>query len=237
MIRLDKLLASLGYCSRREVPAFIRKGKVLVGGQPPQSSDQKVDPESVTVDGSSLDPGTGMVVMLHKPSGYVCSSDDVGRLVFELLPPRFSNRKPPLACVGRLDKETTGLLLLTDDGALLHRLTSPRHKVPKIYEATLAEPLRGDEGEIFSSGTLMLKSETTPLKPSSLKILEPRRAQVTVTEGRYHQVRRMFAAVGNHVVTLHRLQIGSLTLRDLEEGKYRLLRHDEVELAFATKNE
>ena len=112
---------------------------------------------------------------------------------------------------------------MTDDGALLHRIVSPRAHLQKVYEATLARDLRGDEGAIFASGTLQLESERTPLAPATLEVLGPRRARLTITEGRYHQVRRMLAAVGNHVEELHRSRIGGLTLGALEIGKWRAL--------------
>ena len=114
--------------------------------------------------------------------------------------------------MGRLDKDTSGLLLLTDDGALLHRIISPRSEIPKSYRATLGAALRASEAEIFASGALMLEDEDKPLLPARLERLGPREARVTVTEGRYHQVRRMFAAIGNHVETLHRQRVGALNL-------------------------
>jgi 16S rRNA pseudouridine516 synthase len=127
-----------------------------------------------------------------------------------------------------LDKETSGLLLLTDDGGLLHRLTSPKHKVPKAYEAMLDRPLRGDEAEIFASGTLMLNGEKSPCLPAKLTIIDETHVTLEITEGRYHQVRRMFAAVGNHVTALHRSRIGDLTLEDLKSGDYRIIGVNEL---------
>jgi 16S rRNA pseudouridine516 synthase len=161
--------------------------------------------------------------MLHKPVGYTCSTKDPGRVVYDLLPPRFRDRDPILSTVGRLDRDTSGLLLMTDDGALLHRITSPKSHLPKVYEATLAGDHRGDEAEQFATGTLMLESEKTPLAPAGFRALSPRRAEITLVEGRYHQVRRMFAAVGNHVEALHRRSIGGLGLDGLEPGRWRVL--------------
>jgi 16S rRNA pseudouridine516 synthase len=112
---------------------------------------------------------------------------------------------------------------MTDDGAMLHRIISPKSEIPKVYEATLARPLRGDEAKIFASGTLMLESEQKPLLPAGLDVLEPQRARLTLHEGRYHQVRRMFAAVDNHVETLHRVSVGGLSLDGLEAGQWRAL--------------
>jgi len=164
-MRLDKLLSNLGYCSRREADRYARDGVVLVSGKQVRLANIEVDPNTVTFDGEELDPGPGMVIMLHKPIGYTCSHKDHGELVMDLLPPRFSQRKPPLAMVGRLDRETSGLLLLTDDGQLLHRLTSPKHHVSKIYRVSLRDPLAGNESEIFASGTMILAEEETPLLP------------------------------------------------------------------------
>lgn len=186
--------------------------------------------DDVLVDGNPLDAPPGSVVMLHKPVGYVCSTSEASsRLVYELLPGRFTARSPVMAPVGRLDRDTSGLLLLTDDGQLNHRITSPRTHLAKVYEATLASDLRGDEAELFASGTLMLDGESTPLAPATLEVLGPRHARLTLTEGRYHQARRMFAAAGNRVVTLHRTALGPLALGALEAGQWRLLAPEEVE--------
>jgi 16S rRNA pseudouridine516 synthase len=153
--------------------------------------------------------------------------------VYELLPERWRLRDPVLSSVGRLDRDTSGLLLMTDDGALLHRIIAPRNRVAKTYEATLAADLRGDEAEMFASGTLLLQSETTPLAPARLEILAPRHARLTITEGRYHQVRRMFAAVGNHVQALRRVAVGGLDLGGLQHpGQWRTLQADEVARVF-----
>lgn len=223
-LRLDKLLSSLGYCTRREVAILLREGIITHTGNLPLKSDTKVSHDEILFDGEPLDPPSGMVILMHKPVGLVCSHDDgEGRLVYDLLPERWRFRDPKISTIGRLDKETSGLLLLTDDGALLHRLTSPKHKVPKIYEATLDRPLQGNEGSIFASGTLMLNGEKTPCLPAKLTIIDETHVTLEITEGRYHQVRRMFAAVGNHVTALHRVSFGALTLGDLKAGEYRII--------------
>lgn len=228
-IRLDKLLSSLGYCTRKEV-IFLIKDKMITHIQNlPLKADTKVVHNDILFDGKPLDPPNGMVIMMHKPVGYICSHDEgEGRLVYDLLPPRWRLRDPKLSTIGRLDKETSGLLLLTDDGGLLHRLTSPKHKVAKRYEARLDRPLRGDEAQIFASGELMLNGEKSPCLPAKLEIIENTNVTLEITEGRYHQVRRMFAAVGNHVTQLHRSRIGDLTLGDLKSGEYRLLEYKEM---------
>ncbi len=232
-MKLVRLLANMAYGSRKEVAQLIRAGRVTDAEGRPLADDAQPDPTLIRIDGRPLDPPQGGVVMLHKPVGYTCSTKDRGALVYELLPPRFRLRKPVVSPVGRLDRDTSGLLLFTDDGALLHRIISPRAKVAKIYEAELARPLGGREAAIFASGTLMLDSESTPLAPAELQPTGERSARLTLHEGRYHQVRRMFAAVGNHVERLHRPQVGGLTLGDLAEGDWRLLSPAEVGSLFA----
>ncbi len=222
-MQLVKHLANLGYGSRKEVAWMFREGRVTDADGEVLYADDPLDHDNVRVDGEPLDPPPGLVLMLHKPAGHTCSTKDKGRIVYDLLPSRFRERDPVLSTVGRLDRETTGLLLMTDDGGLLHRIVSPKSKLAKVYEATLAQDLRGDEAALFASGTLMLESETTPLLPARLEVLGPRRARLTLHEGRYHQVRRMFAATGNHVEALHRPQVGGLALDGLPEGQWRAL--------------
>ena len=231
-MKLVRLIANLGYGSRKEVTQLFREGRVTDPAGEVLYTDDKVEHADIRIDGEMLDPPTGLVLLMHKPTGYTCSRKDAGRLVYDLLPPRWRRRDPALSTVGRLDRDTSGLLLLTDDGALLHRIISPKANVAKVYEATLARDLQGGEGELFASGTLMLESETTPLAPAQLQVLEPRRARLTVTEGRYHQVRRMFAAVGNHVEALERVAIGRLTLDGLAPGEWRALDAAETDKAF-----
>ncbi|WP_407353870.1 pseudouridine synthase [Luteimonas sp. R10] len=222
-MKLVRLLANLGYGSRRQATLLCREGRVTDARGEVLYADDVVAHAQVRVDGEPLDPPQGMLLMLHKPVGYTCSTRDPGRVVYDLLPPRFRLRTPALSTVGRLDRDTSGLLLLTDDGALLHRIIAPRSNLPKVYEARLAQPLRGDEAASFAGGTLLLESETTPLKPARLDVLEPQYVRLTLTEGRYHQVRRMFAAVGNYVESLHRSRVGGLALDGLEAGRWRVL--------------
>lgn len=223
-MRLDRLLANLGYGSRRETAALLASGRVTrADGRVVGSETERVAPADLRVDGEPLDPAAPLTLVMHKPTGVVCSHDEgEGALVYGLLPPRFGRRNPPLSTVGRLDKETSGLLLLTDDGGLLHRLTSPKKAVWKTYAAELARPLRGDEEALFLSGTLLLDRDTKPCLPARLVVVGPRSAHLSIVEGRYHQVRRMFAATGNHVESLHRISIGTLTLGNLAPGQWRV---------------
>jgi 16S rRNA pseudouridine516 synthase len=238
-VRLDKLLANLGYGSRREIQGLARAGALRLDGAGLEDAGARIAidpdlPDRLTVDGAALDPLPGLCLMLHKPLGATCSHKEAGPLVYGLLPERWRRRDPPLSTVGRLDKETSGLLLLTDDGALLHRIISPKASVAKRYHVTLARPLTGGEAEIFASGTLLLEGEERPLLPVRLAIADETHCAVTLTEGRYHQVRRMFAAVGNHVTALHRDRVGGLALpADLAAGAYRIMSPEDIWSVFS----
>jgi 16S rRNA pseudouridine516 synthase len=236
-MRLVKLIANLGYGSRKHVAAMFREGRITDANGEVLYADDQVEHANIRIDGEPLDPPAPLTLMLHKPVGYTCSTKDPGAIVYDLLPPRFRLRSPILASVGRLDRDTTGLLLMTDDGALLHRISSPRSHLEKIYEATLARDLRGDEGRIFASGELQLESERTPLARASMEVLGPKTARLTLMEGRYHQARRMFAAVGNHVEALHRSRVGGLTLGDLREGQWRALGANDLDVLFGRVHE
>ncbi len=228
-LRLDRLLANLGYGSRREMPQMALDGRIQLDGEILRELEQRVPLTAefaarLRVNGENIDPLPGVVLMLHKPVGVTCSHKENTPLVYDLLPERWRRRDPAISAAGRLDKDTSGLLLLTDDGAFLHRIISPRQHIAKRYVATLERPLQGDEVNIFAAGTLMLHGEDKPLLPAVLEITSPHEAAVTLTEGRYHQVRRMFAAVKNHVTALRRVAIGALTLPDdLAPGEFRVL--------------
>ena len=222
-MKLVRHIANLGYGSRKDVQWMFREGRITDAAGEVLYADDPLDHDNVRVDGEPLDPPQGLLLMLHKPLGVTCSTKDTGRLVYDLLPPRYRLRDPLLSTVGRLDRDTSGLLLLTDDGQLLHRIIAPKSRLPKVYLATLAQDLRGDEAALFAAGTLVLDGEKTPLLPAELDVLDARRARLTLHEGRYHQVRRMFAAVGNHVEALHRERVGGLTLGDLPDGQWRAL--------------
>ena len=233
-MKLVKHLANLGYGSRKEVQWLFREGRITNAAGEVLYADDPLDHDDLRIDGEPLDPPPGLLLMLHKPVDFTCSTKDPGRIVYDLLPPRYRLRSPALSTVGRLDRATSGLLLLTDDGQLLHRVIAPKSKLPKVYLAALAEDLRGDEAALFASGTLLLEGEQTPLLPAALDVLGPRSARLTLHEGRYHQVRRMFAAVGNHVVGLHRERVGGLALDDLPAGQWRMLGEGDRAQLFAS---
>lgn len=222
-MRLARLIANLGYASQKEARRMIRDGRLTSVDGTVLTDECAVIHDHIRLDGEALDPAAGLVLMLNKPEGYTCSTSDPGRVVYELLPQRFSSRNPLVSSVGRLDRDSTGLLLMTDDGALSHKITAPRSHVPKTYHVTLARPLTGEEEAVFASGTLMLRSESTPLAPAKMAASGPQSAYITIVEGRYHQVKRMFAAVGNHVEVLSRTAIGGLDLGDLAPGAWRIL--------------
>lgn len=238
-VRLDKLLANLGYGSRREIQTLARMGEIRLDGEALSDAGARIAltpdlPARLTVEDEALDPLPGLCLLLHKPVGVTCSHKEAGPLVYGLLPERWRHRDPPLSTVGRLDKDTSGLLLLTDDGALLHRIISPKANVAKRYRVTLARPLKGDEDAALAAGTLMLEGEDRPLLPVAMETQDPTHCAVTLTEGRYHQVRRMFAALGNHVEALHRDRVGGLDLpADLPAGEFRILGDEDIAALFS----
>lgn len=227
MRRLDQLLANLGYCSRSEARDWVKAGRVTVDGEPARDVSRKVAAGGVRIDGEPPDHPDGLLVLLHKPVGLVCSHDPrEGPAVYSLLPERWLRRNPVVTTVGRLDKETSGALLVTDLPDVVHRLTSPRHKVPKVYRATVDRDLPAGLVALFAAGTLRLEGEDKPCAPAELEIIGAREARLTLTEGRYHQVRRMFAAAGATVLTLHRESFGPLDLGGMEPGTWRELPND-----------
>lgn len=228
-MKLVKLLANLGYGSRKDVTRLIRNGWLTRRDGSTVGLDDDYVHDDLLVDDEPIDPPQGVLILLNKPIGYTCSTKDPGRVVYDLLPERFRYRNPVLSTVGRLDRDTSGLLMLTDDGQLLHRIISPKAELPKVYEVELAEDLRGDEAALFAAGTLVLESETTPLAPAVMEALDARHARLTLIEGRYHQVRRMFAATGNRVLSLHRSRTGHLDLEGLEPGLWRIVPREEAE--------
>ncbi len=232
-MKLVKLLANLGYGSRKEAQRLIRSGAVTDDSGHVLKEGEVPPHGRIRFRGEPLDPPFPLTLMLNKPDGYTCSADDPGATIYDLLPERFAHRNPGLNPIGRLDRDTTGLLLLTDDGKLLHRIIHPKSHCLKVYHATLDRPLEGHEGALFASGELLLIGETKPLLPAGFEALGEDEALVTLHEGRYHQVRRMFAAAGNHVTGLKRISIGGLKLpKDLAAGDWRPLTPEELAAVF-----
>lgn len=228
MERLDKLLAGTGKWSRREVKALVRQGLVRVDGRLAASAEDKLDPAAavVTVAGETVALHRFTYVMLHKPAGVLTATEDRKQpTVLDLLPPEL--RRIGLAPVGRLDKDTEGLLLLTNDGELAHRLLSPKYHVDKRYLARVDGELSATDAEAFARG--MTLGDGLECLPAGLELLPGRACIVTLREGKFHQVKRMLAARGAPVLYLKRLSMGPLTLDDsLAAGAYRLLRAEEI---------
>jgi 16S rRNA pseudouridine516 synthase len=228
MERLDKLLAGTGKWSRREVKALVRQGLVRVDGRLAASAEDKLDPAAaiITVAGETVALHRFTYVMLHKPAGVLTATEDRKQpTVLDLLPPEL--RRIGLAPVGRLDKDTEGLLLLTNDGELAHRLLSPKYHVDKRYLARVDGELSAADAEAFARG--MTLGDGLECLPAGLEVLPDRVCVVTLREGKFHQVKRMLAARGAPVLYLKRLSMGPLTLDDsLAAGAYRLLRAEEI---------
>ncbi|MBM3863232.1 MAG: rRNA pseudouridine synthase [Verrucomicrobia bacterium] len=223
-MKLVRYIANLGYGSRREVEHLVRSGQVTDDSGRPLGRGELPSHEVIRLHGEPLDPPFPLTILLHKPAGYTCSTEDPGATIYDLLPERFRLRNPGLHPAGRLDKESRGLVILTDDGALSHRIIRPKSSCAKIYRVTVARPLEGHERASFSSGGLMLHGESKPLLPAGFEKTGTHEALVILHEGRYHQVRRMFAAVGNHVTDLVRISIGGIPLpADLDEGRWRVI--------------
>jgi len=230
MERLDKLLAATGRWSRREAKVLVREGRVLVDGVPALRAEDKVDPDrsTVLVDGGDIGYARHVYVMLHKPAGVLSATEDPGQeTVLDLLPPELKKRG--LFPVGRLDKDTEGLLLLTDDGDLAHRLLSPKKHVDKVYQARLDRPLGEADRDAFARGILL--EDGYRCMAAELELLgDGTEVRIVLREGKFHQVKRMTAARGSQVLSLKRLRMGPLVLDEaLAPGQWRRLTPAEVQ--------
>lgn len=227
MERLDKIISATGKKSRREVREMVRQGRVLVDGKPAPAADMKVDPQTAVIllDGEPLGYEKFTYVMLHKPAGVLTATEDRRQeTVLDLLPPEL--RRRALSPVGRLDKDTEGLLLLTNDGQLAHRLLSPKSHVDKVYYARVDGALEPGDIAAFAAG--MTLGDGLECLPAGLEILSPTEALVTLREGKFHQVKRMLAARGKPVLYLKRLSMGRLRLDPaLAPGAWRILTEEE----------
>jgi 16S rRNA pseudouridine516 synthase len=220
--RLDQLLSNCGYCSRNEAKKLIKNKRITVNGEVIKDPSAKADPKMVLFDDEPLDHPEGILVMLNKPVGYVCSHDSrEGARIYDLFSDLWPLRNPAVSSIGRLDKDTTGLILVTDYTHLIHDFTSPKHHVEKTYRVTVNKPLQQDVVTLFARGALVLKDETDACLPARLEIQSEHTADLTLTEGRYHQVKRMFAAAGYEVTALHRWRFGPYVLDDLKEGEWK----------------
>lgn len=226
-MRLDKFVSHATGLPRDITKRVIRKKQVTVNNKVVTKASLHInEQDQVAFDGELLALPKPRYLMLHKPAGYICATQDAEHsIVLDLIE---DIPTEGLSIAGRLDIDTTGLVLLSDDGQWLHRVTSPRHLFSKVYRATLHEPVDDKTIESFAEG-ILLNNEDKITVPAQCRALPDNRAVVTLNEGRYHQVKRMFAACGNHVTALHRLQIGAVILDDdLQPGQYRDLTEAEI---------
>lgn len=231
-VRLDKYLADMGVATRRELKGIVRSGRVSVDGRIASAPDMKLDPEhtAVTLDGELLHYAKQHYYMIYKPCGVITATEDKNqRTVLDLVTPEM--RRMGLFPVGRLDKDTSGLLLLTDDGEFAHRVISPKSEVEKLYYAQVDGELTQQDIEAFERGLVL--ADGTQCLPAKLNILEAGRCTVAVMEGKYHQVRRMLASRGKPVLELKRLSIGALQLdENMHEGDFRELDQSDLNSVF-----
>lgn len=218
MIRLDKYLSDNANLTRKSAKQALHRGDVTVDGVVVKKGDVKITQQQVVFNGKTIDVIGDLYIMLHKPQGYVCSTtNDDGISILQLIDEPWREK---LHIAGRLDKDTTGLVLLTNNGQWSHKITSPNSQCTKEYIVTVERPLTSELIDVFANG-IMLNNENKPTKPAQLTILSEYSARLVISEGKYHQVKRMFAAVGNHVNELHRSRVGDLILDDsLRQGQW-----------------
>lgn len=227
-MRLDKFIGNNTELSRTQIHIAIKQGSITVNGVAINKTNTHINPnDHILLDGAVVEERKTRYLMLHKPAGYVsATSDSEHPTLLDLIDLPF---KSELQIVGRLDIDTTGLILLTDDGQWNHKITSPRNTHTKSYVVTTTDKISESAIAIFAEG-ILLKNETKPTLPAELTIIDTRRARLAICEGKYHQVKRMFAAIGNHVVALHRERIGKITLDStLLPGQCRALTPEEIE--------
>jgi 16S rRNA pseudouridine516 synthase len=220
--RIDAHLSKLGYCTRSEARKFLKMVHLTVAEKRIFDPSIKAYHDDIKIDEEALDPEK-LIILMNKAPDVICSHNDAGVLIYSAFPDRWNRRNPKISTIGRLDVDTTGAILITDDGDLNHKLTSPKSDISKVYEVTLAHPLKGDEKEIFASGELMLNNEKKPLLPASLEVINETLVRIEIVEGKYHQVKRMFGAVSNRVIKLHRVSFGEYSVENLKEGEYKII--------------
>ena len=235
MLRLDKYISNATDLSRVEAKRYVKYGEVTIDGEKATNAAQKITgDETICIDGSAISLAKNRYFMLNKPAGVVSATKDQNNsTAVDLI---FEHRSDELQIAGRLDIETTGLVLVTDDGQWNHRLTSPRNDFQKIYEVTLGVAITAADREKLANG-VWLEDEKHPSLPATLDVLDERRVLLSVADGKYQQIKRMFAELGNHVESLHRTQVGDIVLdEDLEPGDYRALTETEVASVMAPKS-
>lgn len=226
--RIDKLFSRLGICHRKDIRSMLRDKRILYKGEQVNRNNQKVCAEDILFDGEEIQHLFRVAVVFNKPYGLICSrlGNDI---IFDVLPSAWINRNPPVNSAGRLDKDTSGIIIITDDGELNHKLTSPKYGLTKTYQLEVAHPFQGNEPELFKNG-IQLRGEKQECKPAELHITSEQAAILKIGEGKYHQVKRMMGAVGNRITSLHRTHIGELGLGNLQPGQWRDLENLDMNL-------
>jgi 16S rRNA pseudouridine516 synthase len=221
MERLDKILSNLGYSTRRQCDHFLKGHSVQINGVRTKDPSVKTTARDITIDNEAIDHPDGIFILMNKPAGYVCSHDSAdGLRIYDLLPEHWMYRSPTPSTIGRLDKDTTGVILITDQTQLNHQMSSPKRTIDKVYHATVDKPLTDTLIGEFASGTLMLADEPKPCLPAKLTILDQYHAEIVLHEGKYHQVKRMFEKFDINVLALHRTRFGEYTVENIEQGTY-----------------
>ncbi len=228
--RIDQWLSQMGYCSRQQARTFLKKHELIFEGERLFDPSLKITHE-MTLDNELPDHPLGLVLIMHKPAGYVCSqSKGEGPRIFDLLPERWQKRHLALQSVGRLDKDTTGTLILTDQGPWIHEWSHPKIHWKKTYIVEYEGVLPSETAELWASGKWVLPGEDTPCLSASLEILGPSKAKLILQEGRYHQVKRMFQALGAPVIKLHRENFGPWSAENIPPGQWQVLDFQQIPL-------
>lgn len=216
--RLDKILANLGYNSRKGAGIMIKQGRVRVGGEIIKNPAHKFNPseEKCLIDDHEIDPLPPLTVAFNKPPGLICDREGLYPTVFEYLPHRWQIRTPGFSCAGRLDKDSRGLVILSEDGQLVHKLISPNVPTDKIYAVTLSIPLQSEDIGTLEKGGMKLDSKSKPLRPATIRTIGECQYEITLREGQHRQIRRMVEKFGPEVIDLQRIAIGKLSLQDIE---------------------
>jgi len=226
-IKVGKFLSSKGYGSRKEIKKAIKNKQILEDSIIVEDFNTLVTPSKVLFNGEKIKFYDKINIVINKPRGYTCArvGDDS---IFKLLPKIWLNRNPKINTAGRLDKDTTGMLIITDDGLLLHKIISPKHMVSKIYKVKLENKIGPRVKDIFESGELTIKNESKPCKPVLFNQIDSFNVTLTMYEGKYHQIKKMFTACDNKVIELSRIQLGSLTIENLNIGEWRELAKEDI---------
>ena len=230
--RIDKLLSSLGYGSRKEIKQMINSCVVTSAGAIIKDNTQVVNPRNIKISNKSIKYYSGVNVILNKPIGYVCTRKSIENSIFKLFPNQWILRRPKVNTAGRLDVDATGIIIITDDGKLLHRIISPKNKVSKVYRVKLEKVIKSNYKSFFESGECIIKSESKPCKPVQFKKIGNNTAELELIEGKYHQIKKMFSVLNNTVIELNRIKIGNLRLNGLKLGQWRELIDKDFDLIF-----